>query len=409
MKEFLKSFFQQKGMWITASFLVSKVSSLLLTLCMARLLPVQDFGLVMYGLNYLGFFIPFVGLGASNATLRYGALSTDAKHKEKIMGYAFTYGLLLNFFINVVMLAIAFFLFGKTDRFFLITVFSIRFLGIFLLDQAKAEARANLNNKKFGQLDIYVNVLLLVSAVVLAYFYGLKGYVLSLCFAPFAVLFFHRFKFSSRFRDFNIMSRKDFWKFSVSMAITNQLSELIFLLDIFFIGIYLNSAAVAHYRVASIIPFNLLFIAAIFFQTSYPKLCEKHIDHAFQISFLVSFWKLILPVCLVILGLCFTLGGEILGLFGAEYREDSPVFHILLIAAVGVILMRTPFGYLLASKGKSGYNLMVSAISVVSLVVFIKPVMLQYGLVGVAWLSLANLSLIGVLLGFFYFYEVRRH
>ena len=76
--------------------------------------------------------------------------------------------------------------------------------------------------------------------------------------------------------------------------------------------------------------------------------------------------------------------------------------------AVTVLLLRTPFGYLLASKGKSQYNLISASISILSLMVFIKPVIKNYGLEGVAWLSLCNLLFIGVFQLISYFYEVKK-
>ena len=47
----------------------------------------------MYGLNYLGFFIPFVGFGSSHGALRYAAIENEPDEKQKIIAYSFSYGL----------------------------------------------------------------------------------------------------------------------------------------------------------------------------------------------------------------------------------------------------------------------------------------------------------------------------
>lgn len=408
MIKFLSNFFKQSGIWVASSFFVSKIAVFLLTLFMARILSKEDLGWVMYGLNYLGFFIPFVGFGSSHGALRYVAIEKENEEKQKIIAYSFSYGLIFNILLSLIMLVLAFIIFGNGNQLLIVSLFMIRLFGVFLIDQAKSEVRGFHNNKKFGQIEIYSNILLLVSAVFSAYFFGVTGHIFSLCLSPFVVLFFHRFRISFDRTLFKNFTEKSFWKFCVTMAFTNQVSELIFLLDVFFIGIILNNTAVAQYRIYSIIPFNLFFLATLFFQTAYPKLCENYNDKKFQIDFLYNFWKLIIPISILIIVFGFTFSEFILKLFGGDYYKNSFVFRILLFASVSVLILRTPFGYLLASRGKSNYNLIASFISVTSLIIFIKPVIISFGLEGVACLSLINLLFIGVfqMISYFYLWKV---
>ena len=408
MIKFLSNFFKQSGIWIASSFFVSKIAAFLLTLFMARILSKEDLGWVMYGLNYLGFFIPFVGFGSSHGALRYAAIEKENEEKQKIIAYSFSYGLIFNILLSLIMLVLAFIIFGNGNQLLIVSLFMIRLFGVFLIDQAKSEVRGFHNNKKFGQIEIYSNILLLVSAVFSAYFFGVKGYIFSLCLSPFVVLFFHRFRISFDRTLFKNFTEKSFWKFCVTMAFTNQISELIFLLDVFFIGIFLDNSAVAHYRIYSIIPFNLFFLAALFFQTAYPKLCENHQNNQYQLQFLFNFWKLMVPITILIFAVSYFGAEYILTLFGNDYAENPKVFKILIVASISVLLLRTPFGYLLASKGKSIYNLIAALISILSLLVLIKPTISNFGIEGVAWLSLVNLFFIGIFQMISYFYLVYR-
>lgn len=408
MIKFLSNFFKQSGIWIASSFFVSKIAAFLLTLFMARILSKEDLGWVMYGLNYLGFFIPFVGFGSSHGALRYAAIEKENVEKQKIIAYSFSYGLIFNILLSLIMLVLAFVIFGNGNQLLIVSLFMIRLFGVFLIDQAKSEVRGFHNNKKFGQIEIYSNILLLVSAVFSAYFFGVKGYIFSLCLSPFVVLFFHRFRISFDRTQFKNFTEKSFWKFCVTMAFTNQVSELIFLLDVFFIGIFLDNSAVAHYRIYSIIPFNLFFLAALFFQTAYPKLCENHQNNQYQLQFLFNFWKLMVPITILIFAVSYFGAEYILTLFGNDYAENPKVFKILIVASISVLLLRTPFGYLLASKGKSIYNLIAALISILSLLVLIKPTISNFGIEGVAWLSLVNLFFIGNFQMISYFYLVYR-
>lgn len=408
MIKFLSNFFKQSGIWIASSFFVSKIAAFLLTLFMARILSKEDLGWVMYGLNYLGFFIPFVGFGSSHGALRYVAIEKENEEKQKIIAYSFSYGLIFNILLSLIMLVLAFVILGNGNQLLIVSLFMIRLFGVFLIDQAKSEVRGFHNNKKFGQIEIYSNILLLVSAVFSAYFFGVKGYIFSLCLSPFVVLFFHRFRISFDRTQFKNFTEKSFWKFCVTMAFTNQVSELIFLLDVFFIGIFLDNSAVAHYRIYSIIPFNLFFLAALFFQTAYPKLCENHQNNQYQLQFLFNFWKLMVPITILIFAVSYFGAEYILTLFGNDYAENPKVFKILIVASISVLLLRTPFGYLLASKGKSIYNLIGALISILSLLVLIKPTISNFGIEGVAWLSLVNLFFIGIFQMISYFYLVYR-
>lgn len=76
-----------------------------------------------------GVFIPFIGLGSSHGTLRFAAIAQDKLEKEKVIQYSFSYGLLLNFLVNLLMLVLAFVIFGKGNQLLIVSVFSVRLLG----------------------------------------------------------------------------------------------------------------------------------------------------------------------------------------------------------------------------------------------------------------------------------------
>jgi hypothetical protein len=55
-------------------------------------------------------------------------------------------------------LVLAFILFGNGNQLLIVSLFTIRLFGLFLLEQAKAEVRGKHDNKKFGQIEIYSNI-----------------------------------------------------------------------------------------------------------------------------------------------------------------------------------------------------------------------------------------------------------
>jgi O-antigen/teichoic acid export membrane protein len=121
MIKFLSNFFKQSGIWVASSFFVSKIAAFLLTLFMARILSKEDLGWVMYGLNYLGFFIPFVGFGSSHGALRYAAIEKENEEKQKIIAYSFSYGLIFNILLSLIMLVLAFIIFGNGNQLLIVS------------------------------------------------------------------------------------------------------------------------------------------------------------------------------------------------------------------------------------------------------------------------------------------------
>ena len=115
-----------------------------------------------------------------------------------------------------------------------------------------------------------------------------------------------------------------------------------------------------------------------------------------------------IPISILIFAVSYFGASLILKLFGEDYAQNSMIFLILIGASISVLLLRTPFGYLLASKGKSSYNLMAASISIITLLVLIKPIIYNFGLEGVAWLSFINLFFIGIFQMISYFYLVYR-
>lgn len=407
MKKFLKNFILNNGIWVGSAVLISKVSALLLVIMATNFLQKQAFGEVSSAINFLGFFSAMTGFGSYQGMLRFGAMINEDE-KEKLRAYSFSYGLLFQLLLTVVMVVIAAFVYqNEWSLFQLIAIFTIRFFGIFLLEQAKAEARAYFNNKKYALIDIVASLAMLFSGVLLIYVLGKDGYVWALCFSPFIVFLIHRFRVNFGKIDFSTFKEKEFWNFSITTVAGTQIGEWIYLLDIFFITLLLNGNAVADYRVSNTIPMNLLFIAYVFLQTGYPELCKRYQDKTFQKNYLFNYFKTLLPVSLIILFLGFVFSNDLMLLFGKQYSNSS-LFRVLLVGAVSVILIRAPFTYVLAALGKPKWNLMISIIMFCLLTMLYYVLIPIYGLIGVAFISVFGLVFSGILYVLAYLYELKR-
>ncbi len=406
MTAFIRSFLAGSGGWIGSAVLVSRLSSFLLTMFAARFIVKEDFGMAVLALNFLGFFIPMTGLGNYQGMLRYGSMLEDDVQRERLATYSFTVGLWLQWVLNAAMIVLAGFIYRQQPEIvWIICLLSVRFLGIYFLEHRKAELRADFDNRKFSFLEIAHALFALALGGLLSYFLGLRGYLIALSVSPFVVLLFGLPKLNSRRPQLQI-NFKEFWRFSWITALTSQVSDWIFMLDILLIGIYLSDASAAQYRVSSIIPMNLLAIGYIFLQTEYPKLCKYSHDRNYQLSYIKSYWRLMFIVSVAIIALGYPAAGLLLSLFGPQYT-DASVFHILLWATASSLLLRIPFGNMLASIGKSKWNLVIALFLNALVLIGLVVVLPDYGLIGAAWLSVFSLTLSGVLSAAAYFHELK--
>ncbi|WP_313270914.1 oligosaccharide flippase family protein [Epilithonimonas vandammei] len=409
MKTLIKDFIAKKGIWVGSSLLISRLSAFLLNVFVARILSKEDFGTVSFGLNFLAIFLAFSGFGAAQGIVKFGSIIKNESEKEELFKYAFSYGLIYNSILTAIMLLLALLLYwNEISKIELIAFFSIRFLGVYFVEQKKAEYRANHDNESFAKLDIFLSVLALFLGCIMTYLWGVRGFVSSLCIAPFLLLLYDfNLKFSLRKFTSNNLTSKEFWRFSWTTALTTQIGELVFILDIFFIGLLLKDQDVATYRVSSMIPINLLVLAFIFMQTEYPKLCQHHRDRKYQYHFIYNYWKLFTILSILILAIGFFFENEILSIFGTQYK-DSKIYRILLIGIVASLLFRVLFVYMLASIGKSMWNLTISVFMLLLTSISLYLVIPKYGLLGTAYVTLACLTLSGILPMFAYFYESKK-
>lgn len=389
------------------SLVLAKVGFFVMNILIIRWLTKEDYGRIYIAINYVSFFMAMVGMGNYQGVLRYNSIMKKGRKTTLVKDYAMGEGLKRQMLLNIGMLILAFVFFGS--RFSILEIIawlSIRFLGFYFLEFAKVEARSDFDNKKFVLYDVSYTLSSLILGIGLTCFFGAKGYLISLCVSPYVLFLFKRFRFSFRRPeiDFNF---KEFWHFSWVTALTTQISGWIFMLDIFMIGNMLPNTSVVDYRVASIIPFNLLFIGQIFMQTDYPKLCKEHRNIPFLKKYITNYTLVMLAFSVIIFLVSHFFSTEILGIFGKNYK-DSSLFNILIFGTMSALLVRIPYGNFLAALGKSHWNLLIAIFINLFIVAGLYLVIPKYGLKGVAYFTVGTITLSGVLSMTAFFHEIKK-
>lgn len=364
---YIRSFFQSNGVWVGLAMFISKVSFFIINLYIAQKLLKEEVGLLFKAQNFICFFIPFVGLGAYQGLLKFGSSLSSKEDFSQLEGYTFYKGFFGQLLLNFVMMALGVLLFGdEVGVLSVILWFSIRLMGLFLVEGSKASARASFQNKKFALIEITVSLVSLVLVLLLIPIYGLWGFVMAFCLSPFVVVFFgfHRLRIS---KTLSVMKPRDFWQFSHYTSFVSFVNEVFFLTDILLIGFLFSDEVVAEYKVASFIPLNLLFLSRVFIHTDYPMLCKSNQDKTYLKQYIQRYLSLFVPLAFLVVGVCYAFSSEVLLWFGRQYVGQADLFALFLVSAFFAMVFRTPFSNLLFAINKSKEHLYISIFSVLLL------------------------------------------
>ncbi len=402
----LKSdFFRNSGIWITAAAVSGKFMLLLINVFLIRYLSADEFGLLTIAVNFAAFFIPAIGIGSAHGLLKFGAAVED-DIKANIFRYSLKSGFIAHLVLSFIFICSAFLLqFGSKTVLLLSLVMLIRLFGLFYLEQAKAELRADFNNKKYAQLELLTNILAFVFGVGFTLVWGIWGYVFSLCVYPFSVFLFHRFPTVNY--EVTDLFKKEFWNYSIKSVLTLLVFMWLFLLDIFFVGRFFSLEDVTFYKISILIPMNLFFVSQIYTQTLYPEICKNHQNRKYLINFIKTYYIIFIPVSLVFLCLGFFFDNEIMQLLGVK-NYSTEILRIIFLQMMSIMLLRIPFGNLMGAMGYMGVSLGIGIFMLVGIIVSSFIFLPGSTLVTMAYITLIFITLGGLIAGAFFFNKLFR-
>ena len=384
---FLQEFLKNKGLFVFSSILIEKIVGLINTIVVVRLISEEDFGLVTIIASLFSIFVTLNGFGAIQGVLRYGALEKEEVGKHALSRYFFKEGFKRQIILLVLfLLASLFYEIKYTSIWVIILFFAIRLIGYYIFSFIVTYNRIQNRNDRFAKLTIFIHLVGLALAIGLTYQFGLLGYLIGLALTPWLSLFFIPKdllnKVSFRFEHYDI---KGFWSYSLNSAFAYFLSEILFMLDVFLIGLMLNENEVAKYKLAIILPMNLKFISAIFIQTDFPKLVENSKDKSYLKFYITNYYKLFIPLSFLLLIVGFFIKDWILPfVFGKTYEENGWIFFMILFAVVCNMCFRNLYGNLLSAVGMAKKNTQIAIVSIFLMLVLGFILIPSYGLLGAA-------------------------
>ncbi|WP_165852182.1 oligosaccharide flippase family protein [Chryseobacterium pennae] len=409
LQDFLRNFFSNSGHHVFFSFLIAKVCSFLGSLLIIKLLPESEFGVLSIVLSVVTIFTPFTGFGSSQSLMRFGSISLDKDEKLKISSYFFFKGILFELILIILFLSVSVFYFNKYEDIFMIFLFcAVRLGGFYFLNHIQVFYRITGRNQTFAKINNVVNIGGLLLVLFLTYFFKFYGYLIAISITPYLSLLWLKKDIYSH-RDVISGNYKEMWRYGIFTAMTSLTSDALYSLDILLLGFMLNENAVANYRIAILIPSNIIFLATSFLQSDFPVLSKNFKDKKFLKSYVVNFNKFFFPICLGILVFFYVFKKYIIILFfGETYVENTTLLMILSIGFTLGMLTRNLYGNLLPAVGKIEINTWLSIGSLLFLAVLAYILVPVYGVIGMGIAMTATLLISGLGYLFFFFSYLRK-
>jgi O-antigen/teichoic acid export membrane protein len=372
---------------------VNKIIQFGISIVIVRVISKESFGMWSYANNILNFFLLVQGLGVIQGLLQFASSSEKKEEKLSYLKYALIVGTSFNGILALLIFLFTIFfelpIKGSTEilRYLsLIPLVSIFFnsLQIFL--------RSDLRNKQFSLVTVVNTFTFFIGVLLGGYFFKIIGiisgkYIAFIISSLLAILFLK--DYIKSFFEVKIPNKKnriDFLKFSIVSMLTNTVSQMLYLLDTFLIGIIIQSdIVVASYKTATLIPFALNFIPTSIMTFAYPYFAKNKDNKELIKTYFLKMQKYLFLLNLLISTILIVFAPLIIRIvFGVEYLDSVIPFRILSFGYLITATFRIPAGNVIASMKKVKANFYIAMISGSTNIILDIILIKYYGSVGAA-------------------------
>lgn len=351
---------------------LNKIIQFLSSILLVRILTKAEYGIFTYAWNIYSIVILASGLGMESAVLQLCSEKySDKKYTGHIFSYALSVGTGFNLFLSLIMVLV-----GMTAPLKISGAKSLLYLLAllpvfqYLFNLLTVYLRYNRRNKEYSALLVVNTAFIAVVSVVASLIFREKGLVVGYYIAYIAsiaicCLGFHIRLNPEKHSNVDRIEKRALFSIAIVSMCNNALSQLLYLLDVFVIGIVVpNEEILAGYKVATLIPTALTFIPASFVIYIYPYFAE----HIHDGKWCMKTYK---KVLLGLAGLNALISGVLFAgaplliriVFGQTYADVVPIFRILVINYFLSGTFRVVSGNLLVSQRKLKFNLFIAVVS----------------------------------------------
>lgn len=390
MDNVIAGYFRRGGLAILSSGFLVKGVSLVLSIFLARMISKEDYGNMVYACLVINLLRPIASSGFARTYLRYGSICKSEEEKDGLLALLFKLGL----FSSLAMAALLLLLSrsvcsNKPDALVYFWILTASVVTDYLVQMLGAYFRIRYKSRPFAVMNVVRSGALACVTVAFVFLCGPYGYAFALVVAPLvAFLFMGGFKFvaSSRGASVGRAQHRGMGKFLAFASVSAMISNGAFLIDGVIVGnLISNSELLAQYRVASLLPINLMIIPSMFFTSEYVHIAKNHENRSFVIKYLKQYIIMAAVVSLGVLIVSELLGEWLITLiFSEKYVDSVPLFRILIYGLCGAFIFRQPFGVLINASGRADLNLLSAVTTIIITVALLFYLIDSKGLVGAA-------------------------
>ena len=356
---------------VFGSNVINKIIGFMSSMVLVRILSKTEYGAFTYAWNIYCIIALFNGMGVESGTLQLASEhSGDKDYARQISDYGTRVGLVFNVGLSLATFGIGLFapLTINGAKVLVCSMFAMPFFQ-FLYNMYSTYLRSQKMNKEYSQMSVTNTAILFIASALFAFLFREMGLIIghytAYIVACLMGAIYYRIHLLNRDRHDLGEDKKILLKISLISMMNNGLSQLMYLIDVFVIGIVAPEETIlASYKVATMIPTALAFIPTSLIVYVYPYFAEHKDDG----KWCINRYKQIL----------FGLGGAnalisaVLWLFaplivrilyGTQYLDSVPVFRVLALSYFFSGTFRTISGNLLVTQRKLRFNLFVAVIS----------------------------------------------
>lgn len=370
--ETLKILFRKGLFHIFGASIINNIIQFVLSIVIVNLVSKEDYGIYVYAFNIISFFLLIRSLGITTGMLQFGSECVDKKERAEVIKYSFLSSTIVNIFITCILLLVVIVIkleFEEAKYYIFLMILYPFFQGLF--DFFSTIFRIEMNNISYSRITNVNTVAFFAFSIVLATNFGVLGIIFAryLSYGVSVILAIYLMK--DTFCDYmnadikNYKNKKSIVSYSVICCASNSISEMLYLLDVFLIGIFISQAEIiASYKVATQIPTALIFIPSCIMLFIYPYFAKNKDNiqwlkkNTFRTLVALGILNFIISVSLFIAApLIINI------LWGNKYIDALPVLRILAINYFISGTFRIPCGNILGMLRKVNINLIISIVS----------------------------------------------
>lgn len=355
-RTYIRDFLNRGGVSVFLSTAVTKFSAAILSITVVRLMSKSDYGLLAYALSIYGMGVVITGFGGQYSLLRFGSLLKSQNQKREYYSHTMKQAVKKTLLVALAVILSVFTQLHPNGSEWLIVLTGLSLVSFFVIELQRSYFRILNLNRLFSRVNIVYSIALFVIVIALTYLLGKIGYMIAFVIAPIIV-----WKYFDR-QHFKVNDNSEFpegyWAYGMHTSIGLVANQVIFSIAPFLLGLLgANESDIADFKVATIIPFNLLTIPGIIMITDFNYISKNYMTKDVLVDYYRNYLKVVIPVMTLIFAPFMIFGKYIIVfLFGKQFIDCCFFYELFMFATYFTFFFRNPLGNILLAVGKSSWN-----------------------------------------------------